>query len=137
MFHSVWVHSIKCFCVCLAYSTPCPQVLMMLFYQSDINSQAALGLAAKDESTSTCVSFFILDAVCTTILAASPVFCSFCSLAQSLVSHVDFLRVMPNVAPYLKSEGRCSSVQAAFANVLVFIGKVRLTRACLFSDENE
>jgi hypothetical protein len=30
MFHSVWVHSIKCFCVCLAYSTPRPQVLMML-----------------------------------------------------------------------------------------------------------
>ena len=88
----------------------------------------ALGCAAEDDRAAP--SSFILHDVCASIIAASPVLCSFCSLAPALVSHIDTMRVVPDVALYLGREDRCSRIQAAISRVLDVIGKVRVRCSC-------
>jgi hypothetical protein len=73
---------------------------------------AALGLAAHHDLAAS--SQFLLHAVCASIAAASPVFCSLCNVAPLLISHIDTLRVMPDVAPYLQQEKRCSRIHSCY-----------------------
>jgi hypothetical protein len=83
---------------------------------------AALGVTAGHETASS--SPFVLEGVCMAITAASPVLSSFCSLAPSLISYIDTMRVLPSVVSYLHDRDRRSSIQAAFMGVLVFIVEV-------------
>lgn len=94
-------------------------------YSRNDDSAAAARLTSGDEEAFS--KSFILDGVCASITSSSPVFCSFCSLAPSLISHIDTLRVMPSVSSYLEDGGRCSCIRAAFTRVLVFIEKVFVT----------
>ena len=132
MFHNVSARSIKCFCVYLAFIAALAQVMMS---SCDIPVHiftvfAVLGLSANQIVCA--ASSFILGGVCSSIIAASPVFCSFCSLAPTLISHIDIMRVIPNVISYLEG-GHYSIIQAAFTRVLGFIGKVRVSFAVFLS----
>jgi hypothetical protein len=113
---------------------PFDQVLACLSRIQEVAVKEARLTSGDEEAFS---KSFILDGVCASITSSSPVFCSFRSLAPSLISHIDTLRVMPSVSSYLEDGGRCSCISTAFTRVLVFIEKscaaldaVLLERCC-------
>jgi hypothetical protein len=95
-----------------------------LHSRSSHNNHIAAATLRTSGDEAACSKSFNLDGVCASITSSSPVFCSFCSLAPSLISHIDTLRVMPSVSSYLEDGGRCSCIRAAFTRVLVFVEKV-------------
>jgi hypothetical protein len=132
-FRNALAHSTKCSCVYLAFSVAPMQVIVSCcqLLLPTVHRFAALGITANEKAGA--ASSFILGGVCASIISASPVFCSFCSLAPSLISHIDVMRAMPDVVPHLEEGGHYPTIHAAFTRVLVFIGKVRVRFVALLS----